>query len=133
MMSLYEAPLQMLCDSPTNYEKNDESFAFMSATPVVWQKTVGLDGCPDSMVAAARQATDGSWYAAGLTTIEARDYTLDTSFLGEGKWNAEIFRDGPDADKNGTSYVRETKMVTTGEKIALHMAPGGGFAVRFAK
>ncbi len=133
MMSLYEAPLQMLCDSPTNYEKNDESFAFMSATPVVWQKTVGLDGCPDSMVAAARQATDGSWYAAGLTTIEARDYTLDTSFLGEGKWNAEIFRDGPDADKNGTSYVRETKTVTAGEKIALHMAPGGGFAVRFAK
>ena len=133
MMSLYEAPLQMLCDSPTNYEKNDESFAFMAATPVVWQKTVGLDGCPDSMVAAARQATDGSWYAAGLTTIEARDYTLDTSFLGEGKWNAEIFRDGPDADKNGTSYGREKKTVTAGEKIALHMAPGGGFAVRFAK
>ena len=133
MMALYEAPLQMLCDSPTNYEKNMESFAFMAAVPTVWQKTVGLAGCPDSMVAAARQAKDGSWYAAGLTTVEARDYTLDTAFLGEGTWQAEIFRDGADADKSGTSYVHEKKSVKAGKKLDLRMAPGGGFVVRFSK
>ena len=44
LMALYEAPLQMLCDSPTQYLKNKECFAFMAQTPVTWDETVGLDG-----------------------------------------------------------------------------------------
>ena len=134
MMALYEAPLQMLCDSPTNYEKNEECFAFMSKTPVVWADTVGLGGCPDSLVAFARKAMDGSWYAAGITDVKVRDFTLDTSFLGEGTWRAEIFRDGADADKVGTSYVHEKDVaVKAGATMRFRMAPGGGFVVRFAK
>ncbi len=133
MMALYEAPLQMLSDSPTHYEKNMECFAFMAKTPVVWAKTVGLGGCPETMVAAARQAKDGSWYAAGMTTVEPRDYALDTAFLGAGAWKAEVFRDGADADKNGASYVHEMKDVKAGDTLDIHMAPGGGFVVRFSK
>lgn len=134
MMVLYEAPLQMLCDSPTNYEKNQESFAFMAKTPVVWTDTVGLDGCPDSMVVAARRAKDGSWYAAGMADVCARDCVLDTSFLVKGQWRAEIFRDAADSDREGTHYVRETNVaVKAGDKLNVHMAPGGGFVVRFSK
>ncbi len=133
MMVLYEAPLQMLCDSPTNYEKNMESFAFMAKTPVIWSDTIALGGCPDTLAAVARKANDGSWYAAAITDISARDFTVDTAFLGEGTWTAEIFKDGPDADKNGTSYIHETKTVTAGEKMAFKMAPGGGFVIRFSK
>jgi len=134
MMVLYEAPLQMLCDSPTNYEKNQESFAFMAKTPVVWTDTVGLDGCPDSMVVAARRAKDGSWYAAGMADVSARDCVLDTSFLVKGQWRAEIFRDAADSDREGTHYVRETNVaVKAGDKLNVHMAPGGGFVVRFSK
>lgn len=133
MMALYEAPLQMLCDSPTNYEKNMESFAFMSKVPVVWADTVGLGGTPDTMVACARRAKDGSWYAAGLTNTEARDFTLETGFLGAGEWKAEIFRDAADADEHPTHYVRETKTVTAGAKLAFHLAKGGGFVVKFTK
>ena len=133
MMALYEAPLQMLCDSPTHYEKNEECFGFMAAVPTVWADTVGLCGCPDSVAACARKTTDGAWYAAAITTIEARDYKLCTKFLGEGEWKAEIFRDGPQADKVGTDYVHETKTVKAGDALDFHMAPGGGFIVRFSK
>ena len=133
MMALYEAPLQMLSDSPTHYEKNMECFSFMAATPVVWAKTVGLGGCPETMVACARQAKDGSWYAAGMTNREARDFTVDTSFLGAGAWKAEIFRDAADADTQPTHYVHETKTVKAGEKFPFHMAKGGGFVVKFTK
>lgn len=133
MMALYEAPLQMLCDSPTNYEKNQACFEFMAKVPVVWQKTVGLPGCPDTVAAVARQAKDGSWYAAALTTVEGRDYQLDTQFLGEGAWQAEIFRDAPEAAKEGTKYLHERKTVTAGEKLLLPLAPGGGFIIRFTK
>ena len=134
MMALYEAPLQMLCDSPTNYEKNMESFAFMSKVPVVWADTVGLGGDPDGLVAVARKAKDGSWYAAGITDAEQRDFTVDTSFLGEGEWKAETFRDADDANAVATHYVHETdRAVKAGEKLTFRMARGGGFVVRFTK
>ena len=134
MMVLYEAPLQMLSDSPTNYEKNMESFSFMAVTPVVWDETVGLGGCPRKFAAVARKAKDGSWYAAAINSSEARDYTLDTSFLGDGKWTMETFRDAADADTVPTHYVHERgKIVRAGEKILLWMAKGGGFVVKFSK
>ncbi len=131
MMSLYEAPLQMLCDSPTNYEKNMECFSFMAATPVVWENTVGLAGSPDTVAACARKAYDGSWYAAGIGVSTAQEYTLDTSFLGAGKWKAEIFRDAENADKDATGYIHSEKVVTAGDKMAFPLAPGGGFVVKF--
>ena len=131
MMALYEAPLQMLCDSPTNYEKNMECFAFMAAVPVVWADTVGLAGSPDTVAACARQAKDGAWYAAGIGVSTAQDYVLDTSFLGKGKWKAEFFRDAENADKDATGYIHGEKTVTAGEKIPVHLAPGGGFIVKF--
>ena len=131
MMSLYEAPLQMLCDSPTNYEKNMECFRFMAATPVVWANTVGLAGSPDTVAACARKAYDGAWYAAGIGVSTAQEYTLDTAFLGAGKWKAEFFRDAENADKDATGYIHGEKVITAGDKMPLHLAPGGGFVVKF--
>ena len=133
LMALYEAPLQMLCDSPTKYEKNKECFAFMSRTPVVWDATVGLGGCPESFAAAARRAKDGSWYAAAISNKDARDFELDTSFLGKGEWKVEIFRDAGDAPADTQKFVHETKSVRAGDKMSIHMAPGGGFVARIAK
>ena len=132
MMAAYEAPLQMLSDSPTKYEKNMECFRFMAATPVTWDDTVGLGGCPASYAAVARRK-GATWYAAALNNTEARDFTLDTAFLGAGDWKAEIFRDAPNSDVKPTSYIHETKTVRAGEKVVLHMAPGGGFVIRLTK
>jgi alpha-glucosidase len=133
LMALYEAPLQMLSDSPTKYEKNMECFAFMAKTPVVWDDTIGLGGCPESFAAAARKAKDGSWYVAGITNKEARDFAFKTCFLGSGAWKAEIFRDAEDANESPAKYVHETKTVKAGEVVKFHMAPGGGFIVHFTK
>lgn len=132
-VALYEAPLQMLCDSPTNYEKNMECFSFMAKIPTVWKSVVGLAGSPDTMFVAARETRDGAWYAGGITTIEARDCELDTSFLGGGEWKAEIFRDAGDAKEDAQKYVHETRKVKAGEHLPFHMAPGGGFVIRFSK
>ena len=133
MMTLYFAPLQMLCDSPTKYEKNLECFKFMAETPVVWDDTIGLKGDPDTMCACARRKGD-VWYAAGMTNADGRDYELDTSFLGAGQWKAEVFRDATDSDVTATHYVHERgKSVKAGDKLAFRMAKGGGFVVKFTK
>lgn len=132
MMTLCEAPLQMLCDSPTRYEKNMECFRFMAAVPVVWDDTVGLGGTPETFAAVARRKGE-VWYAAGISSAAAHDFELDTGFLGAGNWSAEIFRDAPDSVAEPTKFVRETRSVRAGDRILFRMAPGGGFTVRFTK
>ena len=69
MMALYDAPLQMLCDSPDKYERNKECFSFMAATPTTWDETVGLDGSPDTCAVVARRKGD-VWYVAGITNAK---------------------------------------------------------------
>ena len=134
MMVAYEAPLQMLSDSPTNYEKNMESFEFMAATPVVWKNSIGLGGCPQTYAALARQAKDGSWYVAALNNKESRKIEIDTSFLGEGEWKVESFLDTPDGDVNPAKYVHKRgEKVSSGEKLTAEMAPGGGLVMKFTK
>ena len=134
MMVLYEAPLQMLSDSPTKYEKNMECFSFMAATPVVWSDTVGLGGCPRRFAAVARKAKDGSWYAAAIASGESQDVTIDTGFLGDGSWSMESFSDAADVAVHPTHYVHSTgKPVKRGEKLAYRLAPGGGLVLKFTK
>ena len=134
MMAMFEAPLQMLCDSPTKYEKNMECFDFMSKVPVVWIDTVGLGGCPDGFAAVARRSADGAWYAAAITDSKARDFVLDTSrFLVEGKWKAAIFRDARECAEKPSRYIFEEKNIVAGDKLLVWMAPGGGFTIRFER
>ena len=132
MMALYDAPLQMLCDSPTKYERNKECFSFMAATPTTWDETVGLQGTPDTCAVVARRKGD-VWYVAGITNAEGRYCTFDTSFLSDGSWTMEIFKDANDSDENGTSYSHTRLGMRRGESMVVRMAPGGGFVARFTK
>jgi len=60
-------------------------------------------------------------------------FALD--FLAPGKrYVAEIYRDAPDADYRTDkrfAMVIEQRQVTSKDTMALHLAPGGGAAVRF--
>lgn len=133
-MVAFEAPLQMLSDSPAKYEKDLECFRFMAKTPVVWKDTVGLGGSPRSYAAVARQAKDGSWYAAALNNREARDFVLATSFLGEGEWKAEVFRDAAECAVSPERYVHEQGVpVKAGMELSFRLAPGGGVVVKFTR
>ena len=133
MMALFEAPLQMLCDSPTFYEKNAECFDFMVKTPTVWAKTIGLGGTPDTFALVARQAMNGSWYVSGITNWQGRKIAFDTDFLGEGEWRAETFKDAPESAHKAMLYVHETGLVRSGERQHVEMAPGGGFVMKFSR
>ena len=103
----------------------------MIRIPVVWSNTVALAGSPDTVAACARQSKDGSWCAAGIGTSRPQPYRLRLPFLGEGAWEAEIFRDAADSDREPTHYVHERRMVARGDELMLHIAPGGGFVIQF--
>lgn len=132
MLALYEAPLQMLCDSPSNYERNGECFAAMAAVPTVWDETVGLGGDPDTLAAVARRRGE-VWYAAAITDGDARDFVLKTDFLGRGDWTVDVFRDAEDSDRSPTHYRHEKTAVRAGDSRRIHLSGGGGFLVRFTR
>ena len=118
----------MLCDSPSNYRKEPECTRFIAAVPTVWDETLPLAGKVGEYVVMARRKGD-AWYVGGITNWDERDVTVDLSFLGEGSWEAELFRDGVNADRNGTDYRREVLTLENSRTLPLHMAPGGGFAL----
>ena len=133
MMVAYEAPLQMLSDSPTKYEQNAECFKFMAKTPVVWANAKGLGGGPESYVALARRAREKrpTWYVGVINGDKGRTIELDLSFLSYGKWRLEYFADV----KNGkpTEYEHKTITINHSEKPKIYLAPGGGYVAKLTK
>jgi alpha-glucosidase len=132
MYVVYESPLQMLADSPSNYRREPESLAFLSKVPTVWDETRVLSaGLGEHILTARRSGSD--WYVGALTNWDARDLEVDLGFLEAGSFEAEVFRDGPNADRVGVDYVRETRPVTSADRLKIRLAPGGGLAARFVK
>lgn len=133
MYVIYESPLQMLADSPTNYQKEAASMEFLSAVPTVWDETVVIDGRIGEYVVIARKALNGDWYIGAMTNSKERSLVVDLSFLGEGSFDAQIFQDGPNAKKIATDLQKLTQQVSRTTKLNVAMAEGGGFAARLVK
>ncbi len=128
MYVIYESPLQMMADNPTAYMKEQESTTFISQIPTTFDETIALDGKVGEYAALARRKDD-NWYVGGLTNWSAREMTIDLSFLGEGTYSAEVFKDGVNAEKDPTDYKREIVEVASTDKLVLNMANGGGFSI----
>jgi alpha-glucosidase len=126
MYVVFESPLQMLADSPSNYRREPESLAFLSAVPTTWDETKALDAKVGEYILLARRH-GREWYVGALTNWNARDLEIDLSFLGAGTFQAEMFRDGANADRAGVDYARAQLEVTAQGRLNVHLAPGGGF------
>jgi len=130
MYVVFESPLQMLADSPSEYEREPEAMEWLRAVPVVWDETRALDGVAGSHVLLARRR-GSEWFVGAMTDTTARTLTLDLSFLGAGRWTMDAWSDGINADRNGMDFRKETRSVSAGDKLTLRLAPGGGWAGRF--
>ncbi len=128
MYIVYEAPLQMMADSPTAYMKEQQSTNFIAQIPTTFDETIALDGKVGEYVVIARKKGD-TWFVGGLTNWLARGQVIDLSFLDKGIYSVEIFKDGINAEKDATDYKSEIVKVTSTDKLAVNMANGGGFAM----
>ena len=126
---IFESPFNMLCDTPSNYMREPESTAFIAEIPTVWDESIVLDGKMGEYVVTARRKGD-VWYVGGITDWTARDIEVDCSFLGDKSYNATLFKDGVNAHRNGRDYKCESFPVKKGGKLKVHLAPGGGFALK---
>ncbi len=128
---IFESPLQMLSDSPSNYMKEQESTDFIVNIPVVWDDIKVLEGKVGSYLLLARQSGK-EWFVGALTNWDSRDMDLDLSFLPSGNYTMDIFKDGINADRYAGDYKRYKVNISSGEKMKIHLAPGGGWAARIS-
>lgn len=129
---VFDSPLCMLCDTPINYRREPECTRFIASVPTVWDETRVLDGRVGECIVTARRKGD-EWYVGGICSWKAINLKIDLGFLGDGLWTAEIFRDGVNASRNGTDYIREIRAVEAGSSFGVEMAPGGGVAMRLKR
>jgi len=129
---IFESPLNMLCDSPSNYEREKECTEFIATVPTVWDNTVSLNGEIGKYISIARQSGD-AWYVGSMTNWDARTLELDLSFLGEGSFKGEVFKDGVNADRAARDYKKEVIDIPSSKKLPISMAQGGGYVIKITK
>ena len=125
---IFDSPFNMLCDTPSNYEREQECTDFISAVPTIWDETVVLDGKMGEYIITARRSGE-TWYIGGITNWDARDLEIDLSFLGDKAYSGKLFKDGVNAHRIARDYKSETIQAKKGDKVKIHLAPGGGFAL----
>ena len=123
---IFESPLNMLCDSPSNYLQEEECTRFIAAVPTVWDETVVIDGRIGEYAAIARRKGD-VWYVGVLGGWNVREMDLDLGFLPAGDWEIESFRDGINADRAARDYKREVAPAPAERTLRIRLAPGGGW------
>jgi alpha-glucosidase len=129
MYVVYEGPLQMLSDSPSNYLREPETMEFLGAVPTEWDETKILDArIGDYVVVARKNGKD--WYIGAMNDWTARNLDIDLSFLPDGNFKMDAYQDGVNADRNASDYRKTSTSVSRTTKLKLQLASGGGFAAR---
>ena len=127
---VFESHLQMVADYPERYRgEGEKDFAFLRAVPASWDETRVLGGRPMQFIAIARRSGD-EWFLGCLTDWDSRDLELPLEFLHDGRSVAEIYADAADAGEHPTHTTIQKKDVGRATKLRLHLAAGGGAAVR---
>lgn len=127
---VHDSPFTMLCDAPTNYLNEQECVDFIASLPVEVDSTFIASGELGKYIVTVRKK-DVNWYIGGMTNWDERDVQLDFSFLPEGmSCTAVLFKDGVNANKQAEDYRKETIRIDKDSRLTLHLASGGGFAMK---
>ena len=127
MYVMYESPLQMLADNPSNYLKDSLCTRFISRIPTVWEKTVALEGKVGEYAVVARK-NGNNWYISGMTDWNARTFKAALTFLDDKQYKMEVLSDGINASRHAADYKLSSGVVNLGETIDIKMEKGGGWS-----
>jgi alpha-glucosidase len=132
MYVVYEAPLQMLCESPSRYREEQETVDFITSIPTTWDETRVLEAAVSDYVVIARRKGD-DWFLAAMTDDTSRSFELTLDFLNDESYEIESFSDGMNADNYAEDYKREKKEVGRNDTLILNLVGGGGWVAQIRK
>ncbi len=133
MFVVYESPYAKMGGNPSDYLKEPEFTQFCVDIPTVWDETKVIDAMLGDYVILIRRAANGDIYLAAMTDWTAREFTIDCSFLNEGNYTVEIYKDGLNADRYASDYKHEILEVTNASSLTITMASGGGWVGKIRK
>jgi len=130
------SPIQMAADLPENYAKVLKPFQFIKDVPTDWADTRVLNGeVGDYVTVARKDRNSDDWYVGSITDENPRNLHARLDFLDAGrKYFATIYQDGKGAGFAGdpASISIVTRPVSSLDTVDLHLAPGGGLAMRIS-
>lgn len=126
MYVVYESPLQMLADSPSNYYREPVCMEFLSQVPVVWDETRVLKASVGEYIVVARRSGD-TWFIGGMAGEKGQKFEIDLDFI-KGNKTLTCWEDGVNVDMNANDFIRRARKVKNGDKLTVNMYDGGGFA-----
>ncbi len=127
LYAVFESPFMMVSDYPEHYQ-GQRDFDFIKRVPVTWDEIRVIGGLPMEWISVARRS-GSDWYIGSITNWDERAVKLPLSFLGEGKFEAEIYADAPDAAQEATHTTLTKKTVDSNTVLDVHMVSGGGNAI----
>lgn len=129
MFTVFESPLQMMADSPTQYLDNPECAEFIASVPSVWDESIALNGQIGDYITFARRS-GSEWFIGAMSDEHSRAMKVKLDFLPLGSYDIEIFQDGINANRFAEDYKKITKTVTNQDSLTINLASGGGFTAR---
>jgi alpha-glucosidase len=126
MYVIYNSPLQMMSDSPSNYLIALESTQFIARIPTIWHDTRVLNASVGKYLVVARKNGD-QWFIAAMTNEGEREFTLNLSFLGQDNYTVDIIEDGINADRFAEDYKMGRRYLSGTDTFNIKLAPGGGW------
>ena len=130
---VHDSPFTMLCDTPTNYEREQECTDIITSIPDTFDETIVIQGLIGNFIVSARR-NGSDWYVGGQTNWDEREVDLSLDFLRPSEtYQATIVTDGINANHNAEDYRIERKVLTAQDKINIRMASGGGFVIKLIK
>lgn len=127
MLAMYvvlENHLTSLCDTPKAYE-GQPGFEVLRTVPGTWDEIrVPLAKMNEHVTVARRSGSD--WWVGSLNNGAERNLKLELDFLSEGDYQATIYTDAEDVDRNPNHLDRQVRKVTRKDIIELNLAKDGG-------
>lgn len=122
-------------DIPENYKKHPEILEFYASEKMPWRESKTISGVIGEYISMARQSADGTWLVGAATKEEPRDLEIPLSFLSKGNYRATVIQDSKDSDyrTHKEGYTSKELNVTSGTKVRVKLAPGGGACIILKK
>lgn len=132
MFVVYDSPIQIFSGNPSQGLKEPEFMKLLGSIPTTWDETKILKAKVGDYIITARKK-DNDWFIGGMSDWTPREFDLPLDFISAGNYNAQLCRDGVNADNYPSDYDITNFMIKKDDVLKIKMAPGGGFVLRLIK
>jgi alpha-glucosidase len=122
---VFQDHLPMVADYPSAY-RGHPALPVLAAIPATWDDTRCLAGQVGELAVIARRH-GAEWWVGAMGGRESREVEVPLSFLGSGRFRAELWRDDTDAPAR---LARSSRDATAADVLRVPFAPAGGLLVR---